>query len=264
MEDFEIIAPSSLLTPYIKHYWFLKTESNFPVQMRTVPTGHISLIFHKGSRIFSASDNRFQAQAFLCGHEKVYTDLIYSGLVNMVCVVFRPSGAGVFFKMPMDKINGLQTDIYDLEDKNLVYLQESLYETATNHQCASLIEQFLLNKIENPDLYNLKRINAAISLINAGQHDMNVLANASCLSPRQFNRVFTTYVGAKPKEFQRIIRFQRALFTLQSQKDINPARLAVECGYYDQSHLIKEFKSFSGYTPLEYISECPPHSDYFS
>lgn len=264
MEDFEIIKPSPVLAPFIKHYWFLKTESDIPAQIRTVPTGHISLIFHKGRQIFSASTNEIQSKAFLCGHEKAFTDLVYSGLINMICVVFRPLGAGIFFKMPMNEINGLQTDIHNLEDKNLIYLQESLYEADTNHQCAFLIEQFFLNKIGNPDLYNQKRILAAINLINAGQYDMHVLAGASCLSPRQFNRVFTMYVGAKPKEFQRIIRFQRALYTLQSQININPAQLAAECGYYDQPHLIKEFKSFSGYTPTEYISECTPFSDYFS
>lgn len=264
MENFETIKPSPLLAAYIKHYWFLKAESILSEQVRTVPTGHISLIFHRGRQIFSVSRNEFQSKGFLCGHEKNYTDLLYSGYIDMICVVFRPLGANVFFKMPMSEINGLQANIHDLEDKNLADLQESLYETETNRQCILLIEQFLLNRIGHTDTYNRKRINAAINLINSGEKEISALADASCLSPRQFNRVFTEYVGAGPKEFQRIIRFQRALYTLQSQKEINPAQLAVECGYYDQPHLIKEFRSYSGYTPTEYISACAPYSDYFS
>ena len=42
------------------------------------------------------------------------------------------------------------------------------------------------------------------------------------------------------------------------------SQLAYECGFYDQSHLINEFKVFSGYTPKEYLAACAPHSDYFS
>lgn len=90
------------------------------------------------------------------------------------------------------------------------------------------------------------------------------LADVACLSNKQFGRVFAEYVGATPKEFLRIVRIQRALYTLQCQPGISFAQLAYECGFFDQSHMIKEFKLFSGYTPAEYLAVCAPYSDYFS
>jgi len=54
------------------------------------------------------------------------------------------------------------------------------------------------------------------------------------------------------------------LYTLQCQPGISFAQLACECGFFDQSHMIKEFKLFSGYTPAEYLAVCAPYSDYFS
>jgi AraC-like DNA-binding protein len=54
------------------------------------------------------------------------------------------------------------------------------------------------------------------------------------------------------------------LFVLQFNPHIDLTQLAFECGFYDQSHLIKEFKTFSGYTPAEYLAVCNPYSDYFS
>ena len=57
---------------------------------------------------------------------------------------------------------------------------------------------------------------------------------------------------------------QRALYTLQQDPTLLFAQVAYECGFSDQSHMIKEFKLFSGYTPAEYLSVCAPVSDYFS
>jgi len=264
MEDVNIIQPNIFLAPYIKHYWFLKIDDISKAQIRTVPTGQICLMFHRGNRIFSASDNTLQPQAFLCGHEKAYNDLEYSGSIDMICVVFHPIGAKLFFNMPMNELNGLHVDIYDLGDQHLTDLQKTLKDASSDELCVLLIEQFLLNRIRKLTDYNLKRIHSAIKQINLQQTEINRLAECSCLSPRQFNRIFTEYVGTGPKEFQRIIRFQRALFILQSQPEINMAQLATTCGYYDQPHLIKEFKLFSGYTPVEYIATCAPYSDYFS
>lgn len=262
MEDFQIIKPSPLLSPYIKHYWWLKTSCPTSEHIRTVPTGHVTLIFHRGNRILS--NGVLQPRAFLCGHENSYSDLFYSGVTDMICVVFKPVGAKVFFHIPMSEVNNRQIDLYDLEDTRLTDLEKSLTDTQTPRNCIALIEKFLLERINSPAGYNLKRIDAAVKIINAGQTDVNTLSVAACLSYKQFSRVFTEHVGAKPKEFLRIIRFQRALFLLQSQPEITLAQLAYDCGYYDQPHLIKEFKTFSGYTPLEYIAVCAPYSDYFS
>lgn len=262
MEEFQIIKPSPLLAPYVRHYWFLITSNDSPVNMRTVPTGHICLIFHRGNRISSGGE--LQPRAFLSGHETKYSDLVYSGITDMICVVFKPVGARAFFNIPMSEINDRQVDIYDLGDIKLTDLEESLADALTDRDCVLLIEKFLLKRIGYLAEYNFKRIDAVVSIINAGQTDVNNLAEAACLSYKQFSRIFSEHVGAKPKEFLRIIRFQRALFLLQTHTGITLAQLAFDCGYYDQSHLIKEFKILSGYTPLEYIAACAPYSDYFS
>ena len=113
--------------------------------------------------------------------------------------------------------------------------------------------------------YNLKRISAVLHQINEqAKTNISELSETACLSSKQFNRIFLDYVGATPKEFLRIVRMQRALFKVQRNPSISFAQLAYECGFSDQSHMIKEFKLFSGYTPTEYLSLCAPYSDYFS
>lgn len=264
MEDYQVILPSTPLSTYVKHYWFLKTSSINPAEIRTVPTGHVCLMFHRGKQIFSTSEGNWQPQAFLSGHESGYTDLLYFGQVNMICVVFRPFGAKAFFRFPIDDLKGIRVSVNDLNDKKLIDLQNILIDTQDHHHCITLIEKYLYECFQPMAEYNLKRIKAAIQLIHSGTTDVRMLADEACLSYKQFKRIFTGCVGTNPKEFLCTIRFQKALYILENQPHINLAQLALACGCYDQSHLINEFNFFSGYTPVEYLSVCNPHSDYFS
>jgi len=264
MEEFVIVQPSPLLAPYIKNYWFLKTASDSPTLERTVPIGMMSLIFHRGNLLLSVHDKELQPRVFLCGHEKTFADLEYTGQINMISVVFRPVGVKAFFDFPINRINNLRVTAGDLEDKELAELEQSITSTEDDRLCIFLIEQFLLKRLSPLAEYNLKRIAATIRLIGSGQTDVTLLADAACLSTKQFQRIFSEYVGSNPKEFSRTIRFQRALHRLEICPQISLTTLAYECGYFDQSHMIKDFKVFSGYTPSEYLDVCPPYSDYFS
>ena len=66
------------------------------------------------------------------------------------------------------------------------------------------------------------------------------LSETACLSSKQFGRIFADYVGTTPKEFIRIVRMQRALSMLQQDATIPFVQVAYECGFSDQSHMIKE------------------------
>lgn len=264
MEDFQTIQPSAMLAPYVKQYWLLKAYSELPMQAGTVPTGMMNLIFHRGNRLLSVNDNELHPRSFLSGQEKTFANLEYTGQVNMLSVVFRPAGARVFFNLPMGRINNLRVTAGDIEDKELLELERSLTSTEDDNLCILLIEQFLLKRLTRFAEYNLKRIETTIRLINSGQSDVASLADTACLSTKQFNRIFSEHVGANPKEFSRIIRFQRALKILETTPQTPLTALAYECGYFDQSHMIKEFKALSGYTPTEYLAICLPFSDYFS
>lgn len=64
MEEFNFINPTAALAPFIKYYWLLKTVGDETSLIRTVPTGMISLIFHRGNRLLSVSENEYHPQAF--------------------------------------------------------------------------------------------------------------------------------------------------------------------------------------------------------
>lgn len=263
MEEFRLIAPSPLLAPYVRHYWLLKAVGDGDSLARTVPTGMTNLMFHRGNRMFSVQEGVYHSRAFVNGHDRTFADLRYEGQVNMISVVFHPAGLRAFFPLPVDRLAGLRLTAGDLEDREFARLEQSLASTESDDACILLIEQFLLKRLTQLAAHNLKRIEASIRLINTGSADVTSLADTACLSTKQFNRVFAEYVGSNPKEFMRTIRFQRALHLLANRPQTPLTALAYECGYYDQAHMIKEFKALSGYTPGEYLATCQPYSDYF-
>jgi transcriptional regulator GlxA family with amidase domain len=73
------------------------------------------------------------------------------------------------------------------------------------------------------------------------------------LSQRRFITVFKQEIGITPKLFSRVRRFQRALVLIRRSAVPSWPALALECGYCDQSHMIRDFLAFSGFSPTEYF-----------
>ena len=141
-----------------------------------------------------------------------------------------------------------------MEDVELSDLVKQVTDTSDNAVCIRLIERFFLRRLYTLPEYNLKRMSAVFHEINLRpQINISHLSETACLSSKQFGRIFADYVGTTPKEFIRIVRMQRALSMLQQDATIPFVQVAYECGFSDQSHMIKEFKLFFRVTPLQSI-----------
>jgi len=78
------------------------------------------------------------------------------------------------------------------------------------------------------------------------------VARSTGWSERRLSQVFREQVGFSPKAWTRIQRFQRAVRQLHAGIDLPWAELALECGYYDQSHFANDFRAFSGIDATTY------------
>jgi len=265
MQSFRIIQPSPVLKPYIRYYWILQDNSVDSVSERTLPTGCIQMIFHKGKQLLSLKEKELQPQYFICGQEMGYTDVQSTGNIEMIVVVFQPYTAKIFLRTPIHLFREANVAIENIEDQELSILSKRITDTENNNTCIQLIEQFLYHRLFALPEYNIKRLSSVLwEINNRPQVNIAQLADTACLSAKQFSRIFVEHVGASPKDFLRIIRLQRALFLMQQNPQTSFAQVAYSCGFADQSHMIKEFKFFSGYTPMEYLAICTPFSDYFS
>jgi AraC-like DNA-binding protein len=88
-----------------------------------------------------------------------------------------------------------------------------------------------------------------------GQCSIEGLASAASLSPRQFRRICFERTGLTPKRLARILRFRHAMAHARPERPGGWADIALECGYYDQAHLINDFREFSGLPPAEFAAD---------
>jgi methylphosphotriester-DNA--protein-cysteine methyltransferase len=78
-------------------------------------------------------------------------------------------------------------------------------------------------------------------------------------SQRRFIELFRDQIGLTPKAFCRVRRFQRILQAVHRRSEVDWAQVALDGGYYDQSHLIHDFRGFSGLTPATYLAAAAEH-----
>ncbi len=252
-----------MLSDYIKYYWIVKTDETDNISVQTIPSGCTHLVFHRGNNMYYECGNK-QPACFLRGQFSLSGNILSTGNMNMIAVIFKPLGFRPFFSFHAKLLYNKYIDIEDIENKGFRELSSRIKNEENTKTCISYIEQFFISRLKEED-YNTKRIKDATQIITNNEPvNVEQLANSACLGYRQFKRVFEEYVGISPKEYYRVIRFQRALYFLQINPQIKLTQLAYECGYYDSSHFVKDFKSFSGYSPVEYLLTHSPHSTFFS
>ena len=267
-EDFKFYKPCKSLQPYVRYYWVFK--SNQPLNTLTFPIGCPQIIFHKQTPLYIPELKTAQSEFTISGQVNYHSHLYANGNVEMIVVVFQPYTLKAFLDLPISLLHNQEISGYDLEDKHLKRLSVQILDCENTSLCISVIEQWLLSQIADvltlKTEYNIKRITAVMKrLFIMPATSVTELASIACLSKKQFERLFNELVGANPKEYARIVRFQKSLKLLQhDSEDVNQAQLAYQCGYADQSHFIREFKQFSGYTPLSLRNVCKPYSDLFN
>ncbi len=267
-EDFKFYKPCKLLQPYIRYYWVFK--SNRPLNTFTFPIGCPQIIFHKQAPLYVPELNVTQDKLTVSGQVNFSSHLYADGNIEMIVVVFHPHAMSMFLNIPTSLFYNQEVSGYSLENKSLNELATRIFDCEDHSICINHIEKWLLSRIAD-NLSNaicrIERIDAAIRQIYiTPQIPVTELSSIACLSKKQFERLFHSFVGINPKEYARIVRFQKALAQMQHQagKELNQAQIAYTSGYADQSHFIREFKKFCGYTPLSLLKVSNPYSDLFT
>ena len=231
---------------------------------RLSPIGSVELIFHRGDAMLSSKDKEIEPLGFIRGQKICYFDTIPTGIVDIIAVIFQPHGFRCFFDIPTYELYEKVVPIDAIGLKSLGELQDRIGNTRDNDLCIRYIDDFFLKRLSITKEYNFNRMEAVISVINAHPTiNYAFLSETSCLGYKQFKRIFSEYVGINPQDFFRIVRFQRTLSLLSRSPNTNFTHIAYECGFYDQSHLIREFKIFTDYNLRDYLTNNTPYSDYF-
>ena len=173
------------------------------------------------------------------------------GSVGMLAAVFYPCALRAFFPNPVSEFTNQSIALEDVFPAEIKELQERIIETNGVYSRILLIENFLLGRLSIPNDFSLAR--EAVNLIAGvnGQTTVSKVASQLDISKRQLERTFLKNVGISPKKFGRIVRFNTSIKLFESATSLT--ELAYEAGYFDMSHLIRDFREFSGLSPKAFF-----------
>lgn len=253
--NYYTIAPSPALSPYVRFFWVL--ESDAPYCHRSMADGCAEMIFHyKGvfDEISTTGEVTTSFTSGLHGPSQNYRRFTTDKGFGIFGVYLYPFTIPYLFSLPANELTDQAPDLESLFGEEGTELEEKILLAPDNRQRVVVMSSFLEKKL----LRSYSTHSACVTVISdiihsRGATTVNDLAKRSFLSVRQFERNFKTFSGFSPKLYSRIIRFQTAI-QLYGANYKTLSDIAYDCGYYDQSHFIHDFKQFSGYHPRQYFS----------
>jgi AraC-like DNA-binding protein len=236
--------PHPALTPYIDAYWIVRGNQPIPRSYKILPDGCVDIIFNLGNDIPSGSGEigMKSERAYLVGTMIRYKESVIVEHTYLAGIRFKPAGFSAFYKF---------ASLHEFTDQTIECDNILLPDLKQVQQHAvSYLNQFFLNRLTRPK-HTLFPVLQSIESCK-GQIKVDELAKAHFVTVRQLERSFRQHIGASPKEFIRLVRYQHTLEVLKKKKtDCSLSDIAFDCGYYDQAHLTNEFKYYTGVTPTQ-------------
>lgn len=251
---YQRFSPAPALASAIECYWYLRRPATAagPVE-RIVPDGCCELIFNFGEAIRApVAPGRWETQptAMLVGQISRCLELAPGGAIELLGVRFHPAGAAAFWPLALQELTDGHAAL-DALGGGWRDLETRLQDCRTVAARLARLEQALLARHRTG---NAGRLAVAVEQLrrSAGTARIADLAAAVNVSARQLERDFTRGVGLPPKQLARIFRCREVLRVVRSG-DRRWADVAAACGYFDQAHLVNEFRRLTGATPDAYL-----------
>jgi AraC-like DNA-binding protein len=259
--------PGAALRSRIRCYWFLTgTETTTP-PAPALPDGSPELVLNFGDPIEARSPDGAsvtQPRATFVGQITGPFVVVPVGRLDVMGVRFEAHGASGW----VDQAEWLRDrwiDAAAIRTLRTDRLLEQLAESRSVTERALVLDRYFGAILPNGSRRSDRPVERAVALIrrSGGATPLDRVMATLDVSARQLQRAFAAEAGLSPKLFLRICRFQR-VFAAWQRSPGNWARTAVECGYYDQSHLVRDFRQFSGGAPAQFIETGPEFSRLFT
>jgi len=240
--EYREFLPDENLQPYIYCYWELKTKEELQeaFHYRVVADGCIDIFFE----LSKAEEN------FVMGFCKKFTSFELPNQFHYIGIRFLPTMFPQLFGVDAselsDKFSELKTILPDTSN----FISKNFTSELKQEKIKVRLDEYFLAEISNAQFDDDNRLYDALDAILTNFGLINIETDIQTgFSPRQLRRVFNQYVGATPKVFSKVVRFQNILKAKPSKQSLRQNKLFYDVGYFDQSHFIKEFKNFYGVTP---------------
>lgn len=257
------IQPVSLLSTFVDSY-ILCTSGNdcynfnsyWPVSNNTC------IVIYLGDK---AQHNTTNNSATLSGKQNCTIGLStqphgfisFTGKFHAFIIHFKVDGFNKLFRIPTHEITDKIFVSQDIFGRHINNFEEQIQQAHTLQQMACITDSFLfsfLHKHKKVNHYS-DGITAAADALQKQSANLTIrqCAEKTNMSLRTFERKFKNQVGVSPKVYTRVCRFNEALQLKITQPEQHWASIAYQCGYFDQVHLAKSFKAFTGFAPSDFF-----------
>jgi AraC-like DNA-binding protein len=257
--DLATTAPHPALRPFVRYY----------SQRRIVPADDLQepvtarlgglLEFHFASlyRIPIVGTDRFES----CAPMLVVGPITYrrvqltaDGVVESLTVMFQPFGLNELFGIPTHLLTEHAVEAHSLLGRSISQLYAALGDAESFTSRVRLLDQYLLDRISFRNAMRDSHWSQSLALVarDRGAHTIRELAKMLNTSPRQLERRSLDVAGMTPQTMARVARFVHALRlkrTPDQKRSFTWTDIAHASGYYDQMHLIRDFRLMGGATP---------------
>jgi methylphosphotriester-DNA--protein-cysteine methyltransferase len=256
---FATFRPGPPLASLIESVWDWDAPAAAHRFDRILPVANASLIFNLAedeTRVYDDTARRCErlggAALDAPRHRSFVIDTAEQ--VRVVGVVFRCGAAAAFFRERMDVIANAHVDLDDLVAARFRAVRERLLEASSPRARIATLCAWLADVAKDASMpAAVAHATAFLRAAPALSRVANVHRESGC-PPRRFGVLFREHVGMSLKRYARLQRFRAVVDAVQRGRRVEWTRVASDCGFYDQPHLVREFRAFSGMTPTEYAA----------
>ena len=260
--------PHPALASYVRCYWEL-THELASDQRLEIPFGctgrtHVVIpLINTFYMRFGLGSRQQTPSCALTGQVTQPLTKYVSGFTRVLVIDFTPTGLHALWPMPVNELSNHPFEMAEIVGPTVRSLTEQLLNTPGTTRRFKVLDTYLLGRRAGGSGTD-GRIEAAVWQISQQPGFVHVaqLAQQLNCSERTLNRRFTEQVGVSPKLYARMLRFLHIRQRLEEKPTCAWPDLVLAGGYYDQAHLIHEFKEFTGQPPRLYGSRHQPLHDF--
>ncbi|MCQ4166083.1 helix-turn-helix domain-containing protein [Tahibacter harae] len=220
---------------------------------RVLPDGAVRLVFNFGDP--PALGDAAGQPAAVVGASSTAALVQLRGRMEGISVTLRAGAAAALLGLPAGEIAGTAVTLPQLWGRRGAELQQRLGETADDAARVELIRAELRHRLHRAAEGPAQACMAAARFISAagGRRPLREIAAAVGVGERRLQQLFQAHVGLSPRSWSRLARLHACLRLVRGARAPDWADLALRSGFYDQSHLVNEFRGLCGVTPTEYL-----------